>query len=137
MTTAYKGYLSNMLVYLVPFVERTQPLLDLERLFVKVVDEFNEQWAQGKGKGIDLDGCSTAEELVALGPAKLKEALDALGLKTGGTVQERAERLFLTKHTSLEELDKKQFVKKESTKEIALMEVKILKLCDILSETII
>nr|GEW59913.1 splicing factor SF3a60 homolog [Tanacetum cinerariifolium] len=108
MTRAYKEYLSNMLVYLVSIIERTEPLLDLERLFVK--------------------------ELGALGPKKLKEALGALGLKTGGTVQQRAKRLFLTKHTPLEELDKKQFVNKESTKEIALMEAKM---CKILSETII
>ncbi|GJT11005.1 splicing factor SF3a60 [Tanacetum coccineum] len=137
-TRAYKEYLSDMLVYLMSFVERTDPLLDLERLFVMVEDEFNEQWAdQGKVKGIGLDGYSSAEELVALGPEKLKEALGALGLKTGGTVQQRAERLFLTKHTSLEELDRKQFMKKESTKEIALMEAKMLKLCEISTETII
>ncbi|WZZ57841.1 hypothetical protein YC2023_057948 [Brassica napus] len=33
----------------------------------------------------------------AVGPEKLKEALGALGLKVGGTLQQRAERLFLTK----------------------------------------
>nr|VDC95643.1 unnamed protein product [Brassica oleracea] len=33
-----------------------------------------------------------------VGPEKLKEALGALGLKVGGTLQQRAERLFLTKN---------------------------------------
>ncbi|CAF1707615.1 unnamed protein product [Brassica oleracea var. botrytis] len=36
-----------------------------------------------------------------VGPEKLKEALGALGLKVGGTLQQRAERLFLTKTKSL------------------------------------
>ncbi|THG10044.1 hypothetical protein TEA_028115 [Camellia sinensis var. sinensis] len=81
------------------------------------------------------------------------EALAALGLKTGGTIQQRAERLFLTKHTPLEQLDRKHFAKgsrvseqnantaapqqAESSKEIALMEAKMKKLCDLLQETIV
>ncbi|KAB1205035.1 Splicing factor 3A subunit 3 [Morella rubra] len=80
------------------------------------------------------------------------EALAAIGLKTGGTVQQRAERLFLTKHTPLEKLDKKHFAKgarvseqnraaaapqqDDSSKEIALQEAKMKKLCDLLDETI-
>ncbi|RYR41622.1 hypothetical protein Ahy_A08g038032 [Arachis hypogaea] len=80
------------------------------------------------------------------------EALAALGLKTGGTIQQRAERLFLTKHTPLEKLDKKHFAKgarasekkgvapvpqeDANSKEIALMEAKMKKLCDLLEETI-
>ncbi|KAH0864243.1 hypothetical protein HID58_081454 [Brassica napus] len=36
-----------------------------------------------------------------VGPEKLKEALGALGLKVGGTLQQCAERLFLTKTKSL------------------------------------
>nr|GFC49132.1 splicing factor SF3a60 homolog [Tanacetum cinerariifolium] len=51
-----------------------------------------------------------------IGGDRLKEALGALGLKTGGTVQQRAERLFLTKHTSLEKLDKKHFLRKPEHK---------------------
>ncbi|KAF4385108.1 hypothetical protein F8388_014241 [Cannabis sativa] len=76
------------------------------------------------------------------------EALAALGLKSGGTVQQRAERLFLTKDTPLEKLDKKHFAKGSrgqeqngvsavnSFKEIALMEAKINKLCELLEETV-
>ncbi|MBA0651320.1 hypothetical protein Goklo_018658, partial [Gossypium klotzschianum] len=79
-------------------------------------------------------------------------ALAALGLKTGGTVQQRAERLLLTKHTPLEKLDKKHFAKGShgprqngstavsqdinSLKQIALVEAKMKKLCDLLSKTI-
>ncbi|KAF9602120.1 hypothetical protein IFM89_025165 [Coptis chinensis] len=82
------------------------------------------------------------------------KALSALGLKSGGTVKERAERLFLTKHTPLEQLDKKHFLKgscgvkqngtaavSERTgdlKNIALMEAKLKRLCeDLLNEIIV
>lgn len=46
-----------------------------------------------------------------VGPERLKEALAALGLKTGGTLQQHAERLFLEKHIPLEKLDRKYFAK--------------------------
>lgn len=110
----YREYLNKLLEYLISFFERTEPLQDLERLFTKVATDFEEQWESGTVQGwendaqenghvpnqhtaIDLDYYSTVEELLEVGPEKLKEALAALGLKTGGTVQQRAERLFLTK----------------------------------------
>ena len=45
------------------------------------------------------------------GADRLKEALAALGLKTGGTLRQRAERLWLTRGAPLEVLDKKHFAK--------------------------
>ena len=45
------------------------------------------------------------------GPERLKDALGALGLKTGGTLTQRAERLFLARDTPLEKLDKKHFAR--------------------------
>ncbi|KAJ4840073.1 hypothetical protein Tsubulata_011458 [Turnera subulata] len=164
----YTEYMEKLLGYLTDFFQRTEPLQDLDRIFTKVIVEFEEQWENGKVVGwekdglengdapsehtvIDLDYYSTVEELMEVGPEKLKEALAALGLKSGGTVKERAERLFLTKHTPLEKLDKKHFAKgargpqqhrdaskeDESSKEIALMEAKVTKLCDLLDETIV
>ncbi|KAG1367555.1 hypothetical protein COCNU_14G000230 [Cocos nucifera] len=78
------------------------------------------------------------------------EALAARGLKTGGTLRQRAERLFLTKYTPLEQLDRKHFAKgsrgseqngvaeeTNSKKEIALLEAKMQRLCELLKETII
>ncbi|XP_051142789.1 splicing factor SF3a60 homolog [Andrographis paniculata] len=170
LTRQYREYMQKLLEYLVYFFERTEPLQDLERIFSKVITEFEEQWKSGLVEGweneshenstaqsqdsrIDLDYYSTVEELMEVGPEKLKEALAALGLKTGGTVRQRAERLFLTKNTPLEKLDKKHFAKNsrrpeqnggavaiqpsEDAKEIALMEAKIKKLCELLSETIV
>ncbi|KAM5550605.1 hypothetical protein ABKV19_027116 [Rosa sericea] len=168
-TRQYREYLENLVQYLVYFFHRTEPLQDLDRIFAKVETEFEEQWADGKVEEwenaiqdgehvqdqqtvIDLDYYSTVEELVELGPEKLKEALASLGLKIGGTVQQRAERLLLTKDTPLEKLDKKHFAKGSRgsaqngaavapqqvgmLKEIALLEGKLKKLSDLLSEAI-
>lgn len=168
MTRKYRDYIIDLLEYLISFFERTEPLKDLDRIFSKVIAEFEEQWSSGKVEGweaegqenghdfppsmIDLDYYSTVEELIEVGPEKLKEALATLGLKTGGTVQQRAERLFLTKNTPLEKLDRKHFVKpprgseqngnvptqgQEDLKELALMEAKMKRLCELLSETIV
>ncbi|KAM7504862.1 hypothetical protein LguiB_003766 [Lonicera macranthoides] len=170
LTRQYMEYLGKLLEYLIYFFERTEPLQDLDRIFSKVVTEFEEDWASGmvqgwgdeaqdnghvpsQNTGIDLDYYSNVEELIEVGPEKLKEALAALGLKTGGTVQQRAERLFLTKNTPLDKLDKKHFAKgsrgsqqnggvaapqqTDNSTEVALMEVKLEKLCDLLQETIV
>lgn len=170
LTRQYREYLENLLEYLIYFFERTEPLQDLDRIFTKLATDFEEQWANGMVEGwenesqengnvptqhaaIDLDYYSTVEELMEVGPEMLKEALAALGLKTGGTVQQRAERLFLTKHTPLERLDQKHFAKgsrrseqngtpaapkeADNSKEIALLEVKLRKICELLYETIV
>lgn len=169
MTRQYREYIANLLEYLVYFFQRTEPLQDLDRIFSKVVADFEEQWVtstvqgwetEGQENGhvpaqhseLDLDYYSTVEELMEVGSERLKEELAAKGLKSGGTLQQRAERLFLTKHTPLDKLDKKHFAKgargKEQNgvapapqevgnlKDIALMEAKMKKLCDLLSETI-
>ena len=83
---------------------------------------------------IPADDSITAQELSTLGLDRLKSALVALGLKCGGTLQERAERLFLTKGRKLTELNPSLFAKNkpgskdgkrapEKMKEIAKIEV--------------
>ncbi|XP_020157876.1 splicing factor SF3a60 homolog isoform X3 [Aegilops tauschii subsp. strangulata] len=153
-TRQYKEYLEHILEYLTSFMYRTEPLQDIDKIFTKLQSEFEEQWANGevpgwenKGTGkksesqesaVDLDYYNTVEELVELGPEKLKEALTARALKGGGTVQQRAKRLFLLKHTPLEQLDRKHFAKGDDLKkEIALVEVKMKRLCEILDEVIV
>ncbi|VFQ97190.1 unnamed protein product [Cuscuta campestris] len=145
---------------------RERKARDLDHL----VGEFEEQWTNGKFEGwgndyqengsapmdhtvINLDYYNTVEELKEVGPDRLKEALAALGLKSGGTIQQRAERLFLTKHTPLEKLDKNHFAKgtqgsrqnggialphvNRDAKDVAFMEAKLRKLCDLMEETIV
>ncbi|CAN6327909.1 unnamed protein product [Urochloa humidicola] len=164
-TRQYREYLEHILEYLTSFLYRTEPLQDVEKIFAKLESEFEERWTNGEVPGwgnkstveeseIDLDYYSTVEELIELGPEKLKHALAARGLKSGGTVQQRGERLFLLKHTPLEQLDRKHFAKvprtkddsnatftgnnfKDLEKEIALLEVKMKRLCELVDEVFV
>ena len=52
---------------------------------------------------------SHALVFVVAGAEVLKDALAKLGLKCGGTMRQRAERLMLIKTTPLEKLDRKLF----------------------------
>ncbi|GAB4861598.1 hypothetical protein Ancab_036791 [Ancistrocladus abbreviatus] len=61
---------------------------------------------------LNLDDFSSAAELEVLGMERLKSELQACGLKCGGTLQERAARLFLLRTTPLEQLPRKLFAKK-------------------------
>ncbi|GJP36528.1 hypothetical protein CLOM_g21027 [Closterium sp. NIES-68] len=82
-----------------------------------------EEGAEGEGEGegygakqavVDLSQFDTAEELLdgdLVGAGKIKEALGALGLKTGGTPRERAERLLMAKTTRFEDIHPKHFAK--------------------------
>eukprot|EP01024_Parvocaulis_polyphysoides_P043850 TRINITY_DN40253_c0_g1_i3.p1 TRINITY_DN40253_c0_g1~~TRINITY_DN40253_c0_g1_i3.p1 ORF type:complete len:299 (-),score=67.01 TRINITY_DN40253_c0_g1_i3:145-1041(-) len=129
--------------------------------------EFEELWNKGalpgwedKGGGaigeeeerqqlIDLEMYQSAEELEALSPETLKEALKALGCKCGGTVAQRAQRLFSTKGKQPTEYDTKILVKRSDqngaadpqkqqklAKEIAWLEVKLKRMCEVLIEQI-
>ena len=70
--------------------------------------------ANGSSK-IDLSSYDTAADLEkALDGDTLKAELTRLGLKCGGTVADRAKRLFMTKDTPLSELPKKLFAKKKA-----------------------
>ncbi|KAM0876010.1 hypothetical protein ACQ4PT_036471 [Festuca glaucescens] len=63
---------------------------------------------------VDLTTFSAAAELEVLGMEKLKLELQTRGLKCGGTLQERAARLFLLKTTPLDKLPKKLLAKPNS-----------------------
>ena len=69
----------------------------------------------GRGRGasgaaeetIDPRAFASASELERFGLDRLRDELAARGLKCGGTLAQRAERLFLLKDKKVEELDKK------------------------------
>ncbi|KAF9616082.1 hypothetical protein IFM89_028548 [Coptis chinensis] len=63
-------------------------------------------------KPLDFNDYNTAREMEVLGMERLKAELQARGLKCGGTLPERAARLFLLKTTPLEMLPKKLLAKK-------------------------
>lgn len=94
------------------------------------------------GAALDISAFSTWEELASLGLDRLKSALIALGLKCGGTLEDRAKRLFGTKGLSVDEIDKSLFAKgqgknrgaiteqdkeAEKHKKIALLEAQVYK----------
>ena len=56
---------------------------------------------------IDPSAFASATELERFGLDRLRDELAARGLKCGGTLAQRAERLFLLKNNEVEELDKK------------------------------
>lgn len=65
---------------------------------------------------LDLENFASAEELEQLGLDALKAVLMSRGLKCGGTLQQRAERLFSVKGLSQEEIDPSLFAKPQNGK---------------------
>lgn len=62
-------------------------------------------------EAVDLSAFSSAAELESLGLERLKCELMALGLKCGGTLQERAARLFSVRGLAKEHIDPALFAK--------------------------
>jgi splicing factor 3A subunit 3 len=136
-------------------------LLDIDSELVKAEQEFDRKWIEGtfpgwqketsgalakSGAYLDLTPYSSAGELASLGLDRLKSALMAMGLKCGGTLEERANRLFQTKGKRLQDLDSSLFAKSqenskkgvkelnEKHREIGLIEARLYRLSEILSE---
>lgn len=125
----YRVYIRSLLQYLKGFLSRIKPLLDQAHEMGVAHQEFAKQWEAGTfpgwpketggaltnvGAHLDLSAFSSWEELASLGLDRLKSALMALGLKCGGTLEERAQRLFSTKGQTA--LDKSLVAKKGANK---------------------
>ncbi|KAL2629855.1 hypothetical protein R1flu_014541 [Riccia fluitans] len=67
--------------------------------------------AKVPGGPLNLDDYNSAEELEVLGLERLKEELQRIELKYGGSLRERAARLWLLKTTPLDKLDRRLFSK--------------------------
>ncbi|XP_071716937.1 uncharacterized protein [Rutidosis leptorrhynchoides] len=63
-------------------------------------------------KPLNFDEFNVAADMEVLGMERLKSELQERGLKCGGTLQERAARLFILKTTPVEKLPKKLLAKK-------------------------
>lgn len=116
----YKEYMDVLLKYLAYYCSRVKPLLDLNEELTKVMKDFERKWDEGTFMGwpkaatgalthsgvyLDLSSFSSWEELASLGLDRLKLGLMYLGIKCGGTLEERAQRLFRTKGKTIDELD--------------------------------
>jgi len=117
------------LAYLEDYIVRVAPLTDLTEIEAEVRRDFDKQWLTGDfpgwgrehgsamthaGAHLDLSAFSGWEELASLGLDRLKSALLALGLKCGGTLEERAQRLWITKGKNLQDLDATLFAKSKA-----------------------
>ncbi|GAB4814775.1 hypothetical protein N2152v2_001821 [Parachlorella kessleri] len=167
---AYREYLQGVVGYLEGFYQRTQPLAQLDKQYAKLEEEFGQAWEAGAVEGwedrgvgggqapgaagsLDLDAFDSVEELEMLGADRLKEALAALGLKCGGTLQQRAERLMAVKGKDLSQVDRALFAKGqgpqagqgseaerrrqgEAARATALLEAKLRRLAELLGSVI-
>ncbi|KAL7668078.1 hypothetical protein ACOME3_008796 [Neoechinorhynchus agilis] len=112
----YREYLKQLIGYLKSFLNRLHPLQNISKLLEDTNIRFEEEWKSGiflgwsKSDGVlvnrgaplsDLDLFDSVEDLCSLGPERLKSALMSMGLKCGGTLEERANRLFAFKKVAL------------------------------------
>jgi splicing factor 3A subunit 3 len=128
----YIRFLTTLQTYLEGFLKRTQPLLKFKDVTDPGITELENDWRQTGGcegweakpaeksmvddssstAALDLAPYASAADLVkAIDGDTLKAELSRLGLKCGGTVADRAKRLFATKGTPLDKLPKKYFAK--------------------------
>lgn len=126
---------------------------------------FEEDWQKGAVAGwenvargayeaqpLELTKFTSQSQLEALGADRLKSALDAIGLKCGGTLQQRAARLWSVRGKSPDQIDPKLRAKVKGNttngdvvngstlqaekKQLALLEYKVQSLCDQMSDVI-
>lgn len=120
LSSVYKNYLSSMLDYFRDYCSRATPLFDYQHLEKKVLEEFAKNWDKKIIPGwftesdravtnlipmIDLESYKSCEELLDMGLDCLKKELQARGLKCGGTLEERAKRLWSVRGKSPGEID--------------------------------
>jgi len=135
----YARFLLQMEEYLTRFLRRASPFLNVStEVISKATASFDKEWGEkgcvdgwecrnatseklspagdkplSNDEGIDLSKYATSSDLEKEASGdKLKSELTRLGLKCGGSVTDRAARLFLTKDTPLDKLPAKVFAKK-------------------------
>ena len=103
------------------FFVRVHPLVDVAPLMSGWSKEFEEKWMTNKLPGwrintsasnlgnqpLRLGMFNSAEELESLGTNRLKDALNAMGLKCGGTISEQALRLWSVRGKKAEDIPMK------------------------------
>ena len=118
-TKQYRRYVADLWDYLLGYLWRVQPLVNTTELVESWKPEFEANWASGNVPGwkrhanasvpqaLRLGMFNSVEELEALGLDRLKHALEALGLKCGGTLKDRAERLWSVRGKKPEDIPQK------------------------------
>ena len=122
-TKPYVEYLDHLWTYLYDFFRRVNPLINIDEIIKKWTVDFKSKVESGeiavakfskRGKPkatnapqpLRLGMFGDALELEALGMDRLKEALEAMGLKCGGTLSDRASRLWSVRGKKTEDIPK-------------------------------
>jgi splicing factor 3A subunit 3 len=121
-TRGYADYVNNLWGYLSDFFHRIQPLFNMDEIIAEWEKKFESKWSAGEVQGwkrgssvdssvndqrLNLATFKSAAELEALGMDRLKAALQAEGLKCGGTLTDRAQRLWSIRGKKIEEIPAK------------------------------
>lgn len=121
----YRSYLKDLVGYLTSFYRKIHPLHDWENIEAGIVQMFEQAWQDdlealwtkdifGEEDARGWEVYETPKQLEeALGGEKIKLLLASMGLKCGGTVQQRAERLFSVRGKSRDEIDKSLFASRK------------------------
>lgn len=96
---SYKNFLNEILTYFRDFCKRAKPLINHEELEQQTKADFEKRLLDCDVSDIqiDLDSFKSSDELLEFGLDCLKRELQARGLKCGGTLRERANRLWSVK----------------------------------------
>lgn len=117
LTNTYKSYVEEMLDYFRDYSRRARPLFEYQHAENESQEQFEEQWKKRTIPGwfdqtqettesmIDLDSYKSHEELMELGLDILKGELQVRGLKCGGTLEDRARRLWSVRGKSSDQID--------------------------------
>lgn len=120
LSTAYTTYVQMMLDYFRDYSRRAKPLFDYESFEAKTHAAFVKQWDSKAVPGwfteadrekatnepmIELESYKSHDQLMELGLDCLKSELQVRGLKCGGSLEERAKRLWAVRGKSPEEID--------------------------------
>ncbi|XP_069624508.1 splicing regulator SDE2 [Ranitomeya imitator] len=88
-----------------------KPMVDPEPEKPPATVDAEQETPSGVAASFDLHAVTSVSDLEVLGLEKLKVELMALGLKCGGTLQERAARLFSVRGLNREQIDPSLFAK--------------------------
>lgn len=120
LTVAYKNYVEMMLEYFRDYSKRAKPLFDFKSTENSIHEKFVELWNNKKVPGwfhesdrsktdltpmIEVESYRSPEDLMELGLDCLKNELQSRGLKCGGTLEERAKRLWAIRGKSDHQID--------------------------------
>lgn len=136
----YLEYLQNLWKYLEDFFRRVHPLIDLDAIIHEWEVDFINRVKNGEVRHARLPGKSghaashqpqplrlgmfnDCKELEALGMDRLKEGLESLGLKCGGTLQDRAQRLWSVRGKKEADIPPSLRAKKASKRKLSDTEV--------------